>query len=57
MSLRMPKKFSYENYSLIDFNTLQVGPRIYGRYFSKQDLHNTAKKGLERMPKVIFNLY
>ena len=28
---------------------LQGGPRIYGRYVSKQNLHYTAKKGLERM--------
>ena len=42
------------------YHEIQGGPRIYGRHFSKQDtqfLHYTAKKGLETMPKVYFNLY
>ena len=52
--------FDAQSNFLIFSMHLQGGPRIYGRHFSKQDLqflHYTAKKGLETMPKVYFNLY
>ena len=45
---------------LRSIRAVQGGPRIYGRHFSKQDLqflHYKAKKGLETMTKVYFNLY
>ena len=66
----LKKSFSFLPFIILEFSSLLVShilshpvqgePRIYGRHFSKQDLqflHYTAKKGLETMPEVYFNLY